>query len=132
MAWVTPAIGDNTFLSLKGPISPLAETVLEITRPNVDGAAYKKQGKRSAPTTLDSVRDFDSEDDAKDALLAYKALTGSLVTVTDDTGIVWTSVLVLNVEQVVRQKVGPSAGGLAGTGGWLLQCRWTVQATQII
>jgi len=118
------------FISLRGTIAAQGEQVEEITRPNVDGHAYAKRGKRGLVMRMRSAADGDDAAGLQTTLVGYKALEGSLVTVIDDFENEWENVLVLEVTPVRQMRLAAAAGGLTA-GLYLIECDWTLQHTEI-
>ena len=105
------------------------ENLEEITRPNVDGIAYRKIGKRALPFQMISVVDVDSASAAQSLLLNYKAMQGALQTIEDDTGEEWPYTAILQVEHISTKKIKSAVGGISTNKEYLLTCRWSMQAT---
>ena len=123
-------IANYDFISFKGGLGPTGENLEEITRPNVDGIAYRKTGKRALPFQMISTVDVDSAEDAKDLLLDYKLLQGSLWTIEDDTGKEWENVAVIEIEHLYTRKIEGAVGGVSTNKEYLMACRWSLQMTE--
>jgi hypothetical protein len=126
------SVDGNSVISLKiwGLDTGAGENLQEITRPHVDGIAYRKVGKRGRTFQGESIVDVASAASAKTTFETYKATQGSLVTVVDDAGNSWTNVAVLAVRRAGNPKrTYTPVGGEAG-GGWLLRARWVFQMTE--
>lgn len=123
------SIGGRTVLRLKGIIEPATgEKLQDITRPGVDGVAYRKVGKRASRTQLTTIVDLASGN-VETEIDEYKALEGTLVTIVDEAGITWSNVAVLMVRPLPIRRVASSVGGING-GTRILTCQWVVQATE--
>ena len=127
MAW--PSIGLEEFISLSGRVQPLAETVEEISRANEDGHEFRTTGQRSNPTEHVSVKDELSEADARIAEDVYKAMRGTLQTVTYADGQSRANVLVMDIQVVSVEVAGVAVGGVVG-GDVILTARWVLQGTE--
>ena len=126
---MTASIGGNEVLRISGEFQTLAEEVEVITRPNVDGAAYRTMGQRSTPFRMTSVVDVDDAADAETLADTYKALKGTLVTIVDDHGQTHNYVAVLDVDIVRKKKLIVGVGGLSASMGYLVEAAWTLQET---
>lgn len=126
---MSAGVGDYDFISFKGGIGPTGQNLEEITRPNVDGIAYRKTGKRALPFQMISIVDVESAQDAQDTLLDYKELQGTLQTIEDDTGKTWEDVAILQVEHISTRKIESAVGGISSNKEYLLTCRWSMQIT---
>lgn len=124
------SIGGSSFITLRGSINPTGTDVIEITRPGVDGHAFMDMGKHAGKSQMQSIADVSNASGAKAAILAYKALKGTLITVTDDTGQQYTNVLVQEVIATNPKNVKTPVGGLVG-GSYLLSANWVLQHTNV-
>jgi len=124
------SIAGYTMLFVTGPIGRPGMATEPITRPGVDGSAFREVGLRCEPFLMTSLMDLEDAADVAAELNLYAALKGSLVTVVDDHGSTWTNVMVLDVQPIQTQTIGVSAGGLATTPTKLITARWTLQATE--
>jgi hypothetical protein len=123
-------IGSYNFIAFKGGVNPgTGENLEEITRPNVDGVAYRKIGKKAPPFQMISIADVANDAAATSLLNNYKALQGTLATIELEGGSTYTNVAVLSVEQMERIPVTGSIGGLVEGSTVILKCRWVLQAT---
>lgn len=122
------SIGNIYFLAIRGRVAKPGMAVEEITRPGVDGHAFKQIGKRAAISTLITLYDGISAADAE-LHISYSAnLKGTIVTVVYNDGTNDQNVQVLEVEPVQVKRVATAVGGL-NNGNWLVTLRWTVQKT---
>lgn len=125
MAHTWDKIGSLEFIELQGDLSEPGIEVEEITRPWVDGVAFRRMGTRGRPMQLRGLVDV-ANAAAADALLdTYKALQGTLVTIRMKT-VNRANYIVLNVEILGRRKVSTVSGGTT-SGVWLVESGWTVQ-----
>ena len=116
-----------TFLRLHGVPQPLAERVEIIERPGVDGQAFRATGTRSEAQTWRSLVDLADAASCKTVYQSYRTQRGRIVTLTDELGNAWSTVVVLDVRQVRAAKVGTFAGGLNSPSSHILECEWTLQ-----
>jgi hypothetical protein len=105
------------FISLRGPVNRIRQTLQEITRPGVDGHAYRLTGRRGDPFEMTAIRDFDREVDGSSAALQAQIVSlqqacGTLATVLDDFGNSYSSVMILDVQLVDQKPATKSAGGM--------------------
>jgi hypothetical protein len=103
------------------------ERVEDITRPEIDGHAFRRLGKRGAAVQVTTEVDTAN---ATTALAAYRALIGTLVSVVRSDGATVTQVLVQDVTGVHTKKLTGAAGGVNG-GNWLLTAQWTLLPTAV-
>jgi len=124
------SIGGKTVLFVQGTLDTPGMVTEPLTRPGVDGVAFREQGSRSKPTEMVSIVDVDDAAGVVAEIAAYKALQGTLVTVVDDRGSTTANVMVIEVQPVGARAIGPSVGGVSTSAGLLLTCRWTLQTTE--
>ena len=125
---MSSSIGSVSFISMRGNLALIGEAVETWTRRGSDGLGIRKIGMVPEPVFLSTLADVTGAAGAKTAALAYKALQGSLQTITDDTGQTYSNVLIRRVNIFTPKKVLTSVGGLVG-GDHLLRAQWEVQAT---
>ena len=131
MAVLEGNIGGQTFLRLEGEIDPTGESLMLFTAPGVDGIGADKNGKRSRAVIMMSMVDVNDTAEKLSVFAAYKALQGTLVSVTDSAGITDTLVLVLHVEPVRTIPVVAMAGGKNADPNFVLVASWELQATNV-
>ena len=121
------------FISLRGVIQPLRETVQEITRAGVDGHSYRKAGKHGAPFTLQGARDIDSICTSVDEYSeAYAKFVGVLCSILDDRTELHVNCMCLDVTILSANAITASAGGLEGpVADTLLVSVWSFQNTVV-
>ena len=127
------SIGGKSVIAITGAIGRAdGLTVAEITRPGVDGHAFREQGKRGAAFQVITTADFADAATAEAELAIYKALQGTLVTVVENDATSHANLCVLSVDLVAKRPVAAIAGGLVADGGGtvLLVCRWVLQPTE--
>lgn len=120
------SIGGESFISKEGPSILLPLTVVEnITRPRVDGHAWRDMAKKSAPVTW--MTDVDS-DDPNVSQTVYQNMQGTLVSVIDDDGRVTNNVMVISVQILEKKRLLNSVGGITA-GLWMLRVQWVLQGS---
>lgn len=115
------SIGIYSFITLEGELDPPQPRLQDITRPGVDGTAYKLMGTRSNPTQLLSYTTAANAAAAGALLTAYAGLTGSLVTIVHH-GVTYPNMLVISVQPVFR-----AFAHFGGSSGWIVRAAFTVQ-----
>ena len=131
MAITHPKIGTLEFLKLTGPVNPSAEVVEPVRRFRVDGIAFRKTGKTTKPFSVVTLVDVNDKDNVDDRIVAYKALVSTLVSVRDEMGKTHTNIMVLSVEPRQHYAVENMIGGTESTPEAMLECVWTMQATEV-
>ena len=125
-----PTIADGvttlTFIRLSRPAMPIGERVKDITRPNVDGHAFRKIGKRAPPSEFVSLVDVATLAGVQTVMQSYAAMQGAVVTVTDDLANVWADAVVLAVEVTEAAAVAGAVGGLNAPSVAIVRARWTI------
>ena len=127
-----PSIGGNSVLTLRGEFQTLAQTLEPITRPNIDGVAYRVVGQRGGPFRMLSIVDVDDDAAAEALADTYKALIGTLVTVLDDHGQTHTNIVVLDSRILRKQPVKQAGGGLSTSQGYLVTTVWTLEESNVV
>lgn len=122
-----PSIGAKSFTFLDGQVNPLGERLQEITRPGVDGYAYRKIGKKAEPYTMSSVTEVTSLSAEETTVDGYKDIVGTLVTVEDERGNSHENQTVLAVQHVGTQPITSPSGGSYTNSVALIYCQWTLQ-----
>ena len=123
-------IGDYQFITLRGALTPGGESLQEITRPGVDGHAWRKAGKRGAVHQLMPIVDVTSAANVATLVTNILALQGAdPVTIYDDQGNYLANAKVLLAEHVRTRTVVGASGGV-NDGNYLVQFRIQVQASQ--
>jgi hypothetical protein len=122
--------GAFTFITLKGEIQSVAQTVDDITRPGVDGHAYRQRGKRGRIFEMIGLRDYLTHGAAAAEYVNLMALQGTLVGVTDDRGATAAAVMVLEVERLALEPMIRTVGGLVANSTYLMMTRFLLQSTQ--
>ena len=121
-----------SFLTLRGGVQLAGERMAEITRPGSDGVAFQKVGQRTQPFVMVSRVDVDDAAAVATLITGYKTFEGELTTVTDDLGNAHTNVAVLRVELIRHYAVETLVGKLSTTGGFIVEARWFLQATETV
>ncbi len=124
-------IGFISFLSLQGALNTACgELLTEITRPGVDGVAYRREGRRGEASRLQTAQDFSSADDAAAHVEACQLLQGSIVDIVDDHGREWTSYIIIRATHSSTQAIHGRVGGSGFGSGYLVRMAWVVRATE--
>ncbi|HEV7301611.1 MAG TPA: hypothetical protein VGN72_19760 [Tepidisphaeraceae bacterium] len=109
---------------------PLQQSVREVSRPGVNGHAFRWEGKRSEPFEIIVGRDHTSVMEAVDFLLRYRELVGSLVTYVDQMGVRSDSVMVHNMRrEPMSRMIGISGRRINAAPGYWQWVRFTLQLT---
>lgn len=123
-------IGGNSVITMRGAAQPLVERMRGITRPGVDGSAYKKLGQRAEPFELYTMSGVTSVANARTLIeTTYAALVGTLVTLVDDHNTTWNNVAVLAITSARVKKLSTIAGG-TGSMTHAVFVRWEMQLTE--
>jgi hypothetical protein len=127
-----PSIGGFEFITLKGEIDlGNGMQVEDVSRPGVNGVAFRLLQRRGEPFRLASTVDVANLAAANTLLLDYKEMQGTLQDVEDEHGTVWSNLMVLSVRTRQRQyTVGKSGGLVVGNTGYLVLADWVLQATE--
>ena len=123
-------IASETFLTLKGLMQPMGVKAQDITRPNVDGRAFLKIGKRGDRFRMLGVRPVNSIAQIATRMNAYKALECSLQTVVDDAGNSANNVMVHNVRGITYRRVTTAVGGAWTGATFLVVTQWELELTE--
>jgi len=123
------SIAGNSLYIVAGKIARGGQKVEDISRDGVDYHAYRCRGVKARPSEIVTERDFDNSGLANTAILAYKAMQGSAVTVIDEDGITYSSVMVLGCDPVGTNITGTIVGGFgtAGTARTIVRMAWLLQ-----
>lgn len=123
-------IGNYQYITLIGALNPGGESLQEITRPGVDGHAWRKAGKRGPVFQLMAVKDVSTAADVTTLVDGMKGLQAAdPVTIYDDQGNYMTNAKILQVDHVRTQYVATPVGGV-NVGNYLVTLRVHVQASQ--
>jgi len=110
-----PSLSDGsttvTFLKCSGQLQPFAKSSADLTRPGVDGVAFRLEGKRSEASKFDAMRDTTNTaaESLKQSVADFK---GQLVTFIDDFGVTVEKVFVKDVKLVMEKAIGGATGGI--------------------
>lgn len=120
------------FVTLTGDINPgIGQQLQELTRPGVDGVAYRRIGRRGVPFQLKSTRDVATIVDAYNLVHFYKELQGEIIDMRDEREVEWFNVVVLRCEVKRPRFVSGMAGGLSSsTSGYLVEVTWLLQMSE--
>ena len=122
--------GAFTFITLKGEIQSVAQTVDDITRPGADGHAYRERGKRGRIFEMIGIRDYLNHAAAVAEYANLIAIQGQIVGVTDDRGATAAAVMVLEVERLALVPMIRTVGGVVANSTYLMTTRFLMQNTQ--
>ena len=109
----------QSFFTVEGEVMPKQLSLIEGTRPAVNGHAFHSLGVHSAPTEIRVERDFTTEAGALTAQnVTYPALVGLTGSI-QIAGRTYTNVFILRYEPGDIIITDPASGGIAGGGVWL-------------
>ncbi len=125
MAIPVNSIGVQVFIELEGEVIPKGLVLENISRPFVDGIAYRERATRGDPFELFGTRDATTIADAEAFKETYKALIGTFVDVVQRD---FTSGTMLVIEAVVTDifRVETPVGGIVA-GNYLVFSRFLLQ-----
>jgi hypothetical protein len=132
MSSISDGTTTTSFISLGGG-QPQGNGLMlaEISRPGVDGRAFREEQTRSQPFSLEGHRDVDNLAACKtlyDTMVT--AYQGKVVTVVDDYGATHTNLACLAVIRVDARKLITAVGGVSASKGAYLVVRFElVRAT---
>jgi len=118
------SIGGYEFVEMVGPVGMPHERVQLLERPGVSGVGLRLLGRGCEPFVVATTTDLSTAGAANTAMVNYRALVGSSVTVVDTHARSFANVFVLAVMEVGVEKMLTPVGVL--TGGFLLRCQWTL------
>lgn len=121
-----PYIGAYLVQNISGPIQLSGVTLREINRPGVDGSDYQDIGIRGDVFSISSEADFLTANLRSAAKIAYAYLQGTVISVTDNRGIVWTNLLVVKTATEEEKYLAHATGGLVAGSYWM-RTRWDLQ-----
>lgn len=124
MAITFDKIGTEEFISLDGDIDVQKPTLSEITRPAVDGRAWRDEGERANIVTLSGVVDVDGGSAADTKMTTYSNMIGTTVSIRLR-GQTRTNYLVVDVITTGRKALATAAGGVTA-GTYLVSTEWTL------
>lgn len=129
---ITDGTTTLSFDKLDGRHVPLAEVVRPLPiRPNVDGRAYRKEGKKAPGYSMTSIKAVATLAAIDTTFDSYRAMVGTHVTVTDSLNNSRTNVLVMDVRQKTGKAIAAGVGFAQANPAGLLICEWTLQATEV-
>jgi len=114
-------VGALQFFTVRRPTAPPAEVPEDITRPNVDGVAFRKTGRRGETYQLVATIDLITSADVKARIDAAANLCSTVVTIIDDirdgsgNGTSWGLQLIHASRVVSANRVEGAVGGINGT-----------------
>lgn len=113
MSIPTNSIGAQSFIRIDGVIPKKGRQLSDVTRPQVDGRAFRWEGDASDVGQIVAITDVDSAATAEALRASYAALQGTVVTIYRE-GIAHTNYLILKAELTDSQYVETAVGGLTG------------------
>ncbi len=119
------------FLSLRGEVQTPGQIVEDITRPGVDGHAWRRAGLRGRPFDLVGERDVSNASAAKSDMLAMQSMRGRVVTLYDENGSYYGEVTCLDVEKLGEKRIAGAIGGITSNATILLSVRFTLQLGKV-
>jgi hypothetical protein len=125
MGQITDGTNTINWLRVSGRPNNLAERVQDITRPGIDGQAYRRINKRARPFQVELVATLTSESALQSTVDTMFGFQGKLVTLTDDHGRSYFNVMVLDVRERQRQHVTVPSNGR----DWILRMQARMQVT---
>jgi hypothetical protein len=130
MVSITDGTTSTNFITFKGQVQKLGMHLEDVTRPGVDGHAFRKESQKSATFQLEGRRDVDNNAAAGTLFATLKSTyQGKIVTVVDDMGTTHTNLVCLDVERVDSFTLLRAVGGVSTSKGAFLAVRFTLQAT---
>lgn len=126
-------IGGLQFLTVQRPTAPPSEVPEDITRPNVDGVAFRLTGRRGEPYRMVATIDLILAADVKARIDAVMNLCGTVVDIVDDIrtgadGTTWRLQLIQSARVVSSRAIEGAVGGINGTASrFMLVIEFEVQ-----
>jgi hypothetical protein len=133
MAWATMTTPSSTqsFFNLSGVAQPIDPTVEKFQRPGVNGHEFRIMGDHAPDSQFFGERDCTTKTAAETFIAAIRACQGTIQTITDGNGIVYSNVMILRVEAEPPQYVVGQVGGVSGSGAkYIVRLRIMVVATR--
>ena len=134
-AKLTSASGTHyTFIRLQGSDpEQKGDKLEEITRPGLDGHAFRAIGKRMKPLMLRGTVDVDKSSTTVEARMAtYKGLEGTLLTFTSEAGDAYESLMLLQVTHINTMQLDTMVGGVGGANAdTVLVVEFLLQPTKV-
>lgn len=119
------SIGSESFVYVRGPITGLQQSMADITRPGVNGSAFKDMGTHAGDCELAAGRDYASWSAANTSFATYEGLIGTVVSIVQG-GQTKSNMLLMNVRRGSQQNMAAAVGGLASGTHWM-ETLWTVR-----
>lgn len=132
MARIDDGTNDIELISLTGTLSPRADEIQDITRPGVDGHAFRRTGERAPAFQSRLLLDLadPTGDLVLDTVRNLRDMQGKVVTIDDDHGFEHSGVVCLAMTIVRQDKILAAGGGVSdSTPNWLIEARATFQPT---
>lgn len=105
------SIGALEFIRLDGEIAPPGIEVEEISRPFVDGRAFRRQHVRATPTTLMAVTDVANQTDANAFIVDALEMRGTVQDIVFRT-LTYSDCLIVDVQPLNRTTCSVAVGGI--------------------
>jgi predicted anti-sigma-YlaC factor YlaD len=120
-------IGSYTFsvLTRRVPANPLTLIIETVNREGQSRPTYRRRGLGPSLAMYESLERFSSAANLKTGLLGYKALEGTVQTLTDALGNTY-SVIVKDVTPL-SDTLAEAVASTVGSGNYLLRARWEVE-----
>lgn len=113
------SLGGTSFVSIRdGRPLPAGQFVERITRPGVNGVAYRLEGAGPEPFTVTAYRDVDSAAAHKTLAATLAGWRGTLKNLVDDVGNGYNNVMVLRVTDRGCRRIVAGTGGVSSLKGY--------------
>lgn len=139
MALVIPYLKRNDngtlfrFIRLFGAVADQTEQVESISRPGIDGVAFRTIGKKSEGTQWNAVRDVETKSDAAQLVSDLRSLQGEFVELGDEIGTRFFNVMVLLAQaNGTPRRITTAVGGReGGDGEYIVSMVFQLQFTEV-
>ena len=131
MPSITNGTTTHPVIQFDGQVQPLGLQLEDVTRPGVDGHAYRRVARHGPPFELVAHLDVDDNAAADATFRAMvAAYQGRAVTVVDDMGTSHAGLMCLGVRRVDAFRVLSAVGGISAGKGAMLVAAFLLQSTQ--
>lgn len=132
---VTPTITPEgqaalDFLILRGEFRRSGSTVEDVTRPNVDGNAFRRRARKTGSAPFISIRDAADESGVAALRAAYAAAIGRTCEILDGRGRTWSDIVVQDVEIIEVRPITGMVGGLESEPEYIVTAQWALHPTE--
>ena len=125
---VNAKIGIKEFFAMQGDrLSPPQHLFMNIDEPWENGAGYARLGRKGAIETILTWSEFDTYEDAIDALVEYELLMNALQTISIKVGDAFHDYENYKILHVKDATENPYSPVVSNGGNYLLVVEWTVQ-----